>query len=337
MGSRDRNRDHPWWSAPLWQSSRIPIVPRSSARFPPPTPAARRLKSSASRPFGRLPSTHRHRWASTSRTLRNCCRARAQKNPSVAGVKAAKYDQFRQFLATAIAKGPLEVTMAGDLRVGAATRSVAETFGALPTRSGEFKKRGAAFQLGPLVVLSHQGKVAQRGLRHARSVFRQTRGAAHSRRHHARLAQRLRERAGTSYSMNVNADVGRIVGSADLPPGNARLFFEWLATITAALRDRGPTRNELDRARNPLIGTRASQINNNYWLDILSSLQREPPMAAIHRDWLPGLEKVRADDVQAAARQLGRCGSYSCARLDKIVSRATAWTPGLPFGARYAF
>ncbi len=56
--------------------------------------------------------------------------------PTMQDVQTAKLDQVKAIIAPALANGPIEITMVGDVSVEQATKAVAATFGALPRRSG---------------------------------------------------------------------------------------------------------------------------------------------------------------------------------------------------------
>src|ERR1043165_7503818 len=62
--------------------------------------------------------------------------------PSIAEVSAAKVDDLKALIVPALANGPLEVVVTGDVTVDGASRAVAPTFGALPERQEPGATRG---------------------------------------------------------------------------------------------------------------------------------------------------------------------------------------------------
>jgi zinc protease len=76
-----------------------------------------------------------------------------------------------------------------------------------------------------------------------------------------------------------------------------------MARITADMREKGVSEDELARARNPRMATiHKAQLTNEYWLARLEGIIADPRRLSIIRTTFPDYEKVTVSDVQAAAR-----------------------------------
>ena len=79
-------------------------------------------------------------------------------------------------------------------------------------------------------------------------------------------------------------------------------FVDDLAKITADLRTRPVSDDELARAKVPRVdGLRRAQVTNQFWLAELSGAQVDPRRLQLVRDMVPGTQKVTAADVREAA------------------------------------
>ncbi|HEY4265291.1 MAG TPA: insulinase family protein [Micropepsaceae bacterium] len=243
--------------------------------------------------------------------------------PTLADVQTAKLDQVKAIIAPALANGPIEVTMVGDVSVEQATKAVAATFGALPRRSGAPMALPAAGDLkfpAPTpepIVLHHAGR-ADQGVAaiawQTTDVYANSESAA--RRVvtdilQFRLMEQLRIKFGATYSPSATASASRtfpgygyIAAYAEIPPEKAQLFFDTVKQVTADLRAREPSKDEFERARKPELDTLEKAVQtNNYWLGSLSGAQTDERRLKLIRDARPGLETVTPADVQRVARE----------------------------------
>jgi zinc protease len=241
--------------------------------------------------------------------------------PTSAEVQAARSADLKAWLVPAFAKGPLEITVVGDVTVDQAIAAVAKTFGALPKRSGTYKQAAAGDTRMPAAnqtpaVLSHSG-AADQGIAAVAwpttGVYtdiklvpvRQLLAAILQ----DRVKQDLRERAGTSYTVQAQGqssavfpDFGLLMSFADIPPANAALFYESIAKHAAELRSAPVTSDELERARNPAVSNaRQAQQTNQYYLATLNEAQRQPLSLDLLRQTPSGLLAVTAADIQKCA------------------------------------
>ncbi|MEJ1968049.1 MAG: insulinase family protein [Rhizomicrobium sp.] len=241
--------------------------------------------------------------------------------PTLDEIKTARQDDAKALLAPALADGPLDVTIVGDVTVDQAIQSVAATFGALPHRHDAGPPRdgdesfpapapqpvvlthhGAPNQAIAAIVWPTQGFMKdmklQRSLRVMAEVFSQ------------RLLDELRTREGitytpgvATYSSVVSSGYGFVYALAQVPPDKIGNFYAAVSSVADNLATTRVGADELERARGPRIqDIQRQQQTNEYWLSLLGGVQQNPRLLDIVRTTVPDLQKVTPDDVQAAAR-----------------------------------
>ena len=226
----------------------------------------------------------------------------------------------------ALAAGPIEVVVVGDITVDKAIEAVAETFGALPKRPDPDAARAA----GARAPASRRRRPARWSRPTPAAPTRASRyvawpttdffdrsaqapastavlgaGAAAAPDRHAAteggrhlLAERRRD-------LQLGVPALRLHRRRD---GGAA-GRSWTAssptspTIAADLRDKPVTADELERAKKPAIeALEKATATNEYWLDGLAGAQADPRRLDALRSAEPNLESVSADDVQKAAQ-----------------------------------
>jgi len=238
-------------------------------------------------------------------------------------VQAAKLDQVKAIIAPALANGPIEITMVGDVSVDQATKAVAATFGALPRRSGAPMAPPLAGEVkfpaptAQPVVLRHAGR-ADQGVAaiawQTTDVFADSESAA--RRVvtdilQFRLMEQLRIKFGATYSPSADGQClahipgyGYIAAYAEIPPDKAQLFFDTVKQVTADLGAHEPSADEFERARRPELDTLEKAVEtNNYWLGALGGRANRRAASEAGPRCASRLEKVTPADVQRVARK----------------------------------
>jgi zinc protease len=242
--------------------------------------------------------------------------------PKLGEVQSAHSQDVRKLLEPALATGPIEVVMVGDMTVDQAIASVAATFGALPAR----RDPKVAAKPGDLkfpaptatpVVLTHQGR-ADQGLafiawpntdvigdmqevadrRVLMDIFR------------LRLTDQLRAKDGATYTPSAGSQAslafpgyGYLDAVAEIPPDKTQLFFDAVASISASLRDQGPTPDELERVREPEVASaKRDLLENQFWAANLMGAQFDDRHLALIRTSVSAVQQVTAADVQRAAQ-----------------------------------
>jgi len=241
--------------------------------------------------------------------------------PSIEEVKVAKLEDVKALLEPAIANGPIEVTIVGDVTVDDAGKSVAATFGALPRRG---EAHYAAPRAGDVkfpaptpepIVLYHQGRSDQGVSAIAwptTDVYSDSESAARrlvTNIIRSRLFDQLRVADGATYSPQTTAHAsltfpgyGYIAAFAEIPPDKSKLFFDAVAQVTADLAANGPSADEFERARKPeLDALEKAAETNGYWAGYLSDAQADERKLTLLRNAKPQLEHVTPADVQRVA------------------------------------
>lgn len=243
--------------------------------------------------------------------------------PSRAEIANARLADLQAQVAPHLTGDPIEVVVVGDVSVEKATEAVARTFGALPPRkpppplTEAQQKMGFPAPVEHPVVLTHKGRSDQAigyiawpttdfwsNPQHARedAVLGEVMGL--------RLIEQIRQAEGATYSPSVSYSHslvwdgwGYIAATVEVPPQKLDGFFADVRKIAADLRDKGPTADELERAKKPRIDAiLKSQLTNQYWLNELSGAQEDPRHLDFIRQLVPGTERVSAADVQRAAQ-----------------------------------
>ena len=243
--------------------------------------------------------------------------------PDAAQFTAQSPAQFKAEFAPALANGPIEVVIVGDIRVDKAIDAVAATFGALPPRPAPTSPGAAAATVAfpaptaTPIVLTHKGRGDQAiGLvvwptedflsdtQRARTIS--VLGAVLQ----LRLTEQLRKAESVTYSpsagssaSNVIAHYGYLSARVELPPAKLDGFFADVAQITADLRAKPVTPDELERAKLPAFDDLDKRRHTNaYWLNALAGAQADPREVAAIRTSEPQVQRVTAEDVQKAAQ-----------------------------------
>lgn len=240
--------------------------------------------------------------------------------PLLSDINASTVDQAKAIVAPAMAAGPVEITIVGDVTVDQAISAVAATFGALPQRtagraasSGDehFPKanaspvkiyhRGATNQAVAAIAWPTNGffpdMQAPRTLRVLSEIFSQ------------RLIDELRTREGitytpgaSTYSSLVTPSYGFVYALAQIPPEKIDTFYDVVAHVASDLRTKPVGADELERARGPRIeDIQRQQQTNEYWLALLPGAQAEPRRLDVIRSTIPDLKAVTVADLQKAA------------------------------------
>ncbi len=242
--------------------------------------------------------------------------------PQPADVEGATPETLTATFAPALASGPVEVVIVGDITVDKAVEAVAATFGALPPRADVPPPGQGAYtgfpRPGRPIVLTHGGRgdqaigyVAWRTDDFYSDPQRARNVSVLGEVMRLRLIEELRENQGVTYAPQVSyhhsktfGGWGYISAQIEAPPKKLDAFFTDVLAIAAELRNRPADADLLERARKPRVEMlfKARQTNE-YWLSELAGAQEDPRRLDAVRALVPGTERVTAADVQAAARQ----------------------------------
>jgi zinc protease len=242
--------------------------------------------------------------------------------PSSQEVAAATPAEFKATLETPIAKGPIDVIIVGDIPLDKAIAMTASTFGALPPRPAETvpasQRAVGLFHPTPKpVVLHHKGR-ADQSIAYAAwptDDFFSSPQRARTLRVLAevmenRLLEDLRLAAGVTYSPQASATAsltfpryGYLAAEVEIPPSKLNAFYDDLTKISADLRTKDVTADELARAKKPLVDDlEKSRASNEYWLEQLSGAYEEPRRFDAIRGVVQSLQSVDAAQLKQAAQ-----------------------------------
>jgi zinc protease len=241
--------------------------------------------------------------------------------PSAEEAKTQPIGPFKAMLSHALATGPLEVEIVGDVTVPQAIALTASTLGALPPRPpapiqpGEDEVRFPAPSPQP-IVRRHDGRADQaigyiawpipdlfsdpqrsRALTVATEVM------------DSRLIDQLRVAEGATYSPTAAAvasetfpGYGYAFASVETPPTKLDGFYAAVDKITQAMAQSGVTADEFERARKPHVDALIkAQQTNEFWLTRLEGAQTDPRRLALIRQMIPGYARLTLKDIQDVA------------------------------------
>ena len=244
--------------------------------------------------------------------------------PSREDLAAARLDDLKAAVTPALASGPLEIVIVGDITVDKAIDAAGRTFGALPKRADPAPLPPGALKVrtpsggGEAVVRTHKGRGDQAVLFTAwptTGFYEDPRGARANRLLAAilglRLTEELREKQGATYSPSADSTQsleipgwGYISTVTEIPPDRIAAVTQDIRRIAKDLASRAPTDDEMARARKPMLeSVLQGRETNGYWISTLSGVQADPRGLDAVRSLIPTLEGLTAADVQAAARK----------------------------------
>jgi zinc protease len=243
--------------------------------------------------------------------------------PNLAEVQGETLDDLKSQVAPALASGPIEITIVGDITIDKAIAAVADTFGALLQRPDPgapgAPAHGPAFPAPTVqpVARTHTGRADQAiGFMAwpTDDYFANPQAARVNtilgEVMQLRLIDVLRLKEGVTYSPAARSSAslvwphwGYVSAQVEAPPDKLAGFFADAASIAADLRNTEVSADELERAKKPRIEALQKAVaTNEYWLNGLAGAQRDPRRLDVMRSAEAGLERVSADDVRKAAQ-----------------------------------
>ncbi len=243
--------------------------------------------------------------------------------PTREALEAATPNDLRAMTAQALAHGPVEVTLVGDLSVDQAIAAVSRTLGALPAReAGKIPPDADEVRFpeptATPITLIDSGRPDQAiaaiawpmtGFFSDMQASRADMLAGEVLQN--RLIDKIRIAEGKTYSPQTEVDLsqsfptyGFALAEVEVPPAEIPGFFASVKSIAADMADHGVSADELERARNPrLAGIKRAQLTNDYWLLDLEGAQADPRRLDLIRSTLPDYAAVTTSDIQNAARR----------------------------------
>ncbi len=243
--------------------------------------------------------------------------------PTSASLVAAKPDDLRSLLKEPLSRGPVDVTIVGDITVDHAIALTAATLGALPPRPAASPVPAAARVVrfpGPTATPIMRVDTGRADQAVAAVAWPAPDFFADMKRSRAimlagdvlenRLIDKVRIAQGATYSPQTHVDLSQVfpgygytLNEVEMPPPLIPGFFDTVTTTARDMIDNGVSADELDRARNPRIaGLKKAQLTNEYWLADLTGALADPRRLDLIRSTFPDYEAISLADIQAAAR-----------------------------------
>ncbi|HEX2853566.1 MAG TPA: insulinase family protein [Opitutaceae bacterium] len=230
-------------------------------------------------------------------------------------------DEIKAWLTPQLMRGPLEVSVVGDLDVEATIDAVAKTLGALPTREPKLALNDLRKVSFPQKTFAKEYTIESEIPKGVVQIYWPTTDALDIQRTRRmtllaeifsdRLRLKVRQELGGTYSPEVEnapSDVfpgyGFLTVSIDVDPSKAGKITEVVMAIADDLAANGATDDELERARQPVLTrTRESLRTNGYWLgSVLLRAQEKPEVLEWARTRIADLEGIKAAEINALAK-----------------------------------
>ena len=227
--------------------------------------------------------------------------------------------QWRDLLKGPLTRGPVEVTIVGDVSADQAIAAMARTFGALPERPAARAETASISLAKPSATPVRFTDAGRPDQAIGVVAWPESDFYADMRRSRAdmlagevfqnRLLDRVRISEGATYSPEMQVELsqyfsgyGYALAQVEMPPQKLPSFFAAAADIARDMASKGITDDELTRARAPRVaGLAKAQRTNEYWLGDLSGSIADPRRLALIRTTFPDYAAVTPADIQASA------------------------------------
>lgn len=229
--------------------------------------------------------------------------------------------EAKAWLAPQLARGPIEVSLVGDLDVEAAIDAVAKTLGALPAREPRpsldalkkisFPKEPFTKHYTITSEIPKGNVVVYWPTNDGMDVKRARRLSMLAGVLNDRLRVKIREEIAGTYSPSAGSNAsdtfagyGYIQAGCVVDPAMAEKISDLIVTIGNDLATNGVTEDELKRTRQPVLtATRESLRTNNYWGgNVLGRAQEKPEVLDWARTRLPDIEAITAAELSELAK-----------------------------------
>jgi zinc protease len=220
----------------------------------------------------------------------------------------------REWLSPALADGPIELSIVGDIDTEAAIGFVAKTFGALPARTAKptyEAQRKVSYPAKGYEALRTVPTEIQRAQLYVFWPTTDSKDIALARRLNIladvledRIRLKLRDSLGGTYSPSTShhasevfTNYGFMMVQAGADPAETTKLLAAIRDVAETLRNGGITDDELERAKQPVLAKITETMRTNgYWLNTVMAACREQPRRL---DWA----RTRKDDVAAITRE----------------------------------
>ncbi|MEM6555386.1 MAG: insulinase family protein [Pseudomonadota bacterium] len=231
-------------------------------------------------------------------------------------------DDARQVLDPILNSGAIEIGIVGDFNKDEIIAAVAQTLGALPLRNSAHAKLSDSFDVTfpppDRVTLTHTGAPDQGAVHMAWPISKRwtaEQGQKYtmlSRILQDRVLRRIREDLGLSYSPRARISFSEVYDgyayasvSITADPMHHRQIEATMIEIVADLRKGGITKDEIDRARQPLLENfESARGENGGWIMLVAYAQTKPERLDVRRKRDEAYMAFTPDLLDAAAAEL---------------------------------
>lgn len=240
--------------------------------------------------------------------------------PALSTLEAIPLSAARSFIDKSLKSAPLEIDVVGDVDVNTVIRCAAAYFGSLPKRSGKMGNnttRPVNFPKGRSLVVKIPTPIDKGLVIMAYPTtdiwdIHTTRCVSIlSEIFSDQMMQRIREKLGAAYSpfsynrpSRAYPGYGVLQALVIVNPKDADTVREAIASIAADLAKNGVTKDELKRARKPILTGIKEQIKTNgYWLNtVLKGSARHPAQLEWSRTILADYQTIKAGEIDRVAK-----------------------------------
>jgi zinc protease len=244
--------------------------------------------------------------------------------PAESEAAALTEADFMTLLAGPIENDALEISVVGDIDEAAATKLLAETFGALKPRSRVDRTRPDAVLTAypklapPPIKALHTGPKDKAVVMMVWPTIATTQALTHEERVdlilanvlHSKITDQIRKKLGQTYTPNVNLSVDRggdqnaIGTTIETTPAQVDAVVDEIKQIAAVLARGGITPDALEQVRKPLLDADAQQRTyNGWWLSVMDGSFEHPEFLLNARTRQHDFATINLDEVKAEARR----------------------------------
>ncbi|MDB2386976.1 insulinase family protein [Shewanella sp.] len=241
--------------------------------------------------------------------------------PSVAALQSFSMSDLKPMVENAIAKGPVEIGIVGDISPQDAADDVAQTFGALAINADEKEARLPIPSLAiksEKVILHHKGEdntaliSGYWALPDASDEQQSFQFLLLENVIRNRITQAVRESIGAAYSPWVARqqsyeikNFGYLSINSNTTVERVDQVFEVYKQVLTSLQRTVISDDELNRAAAPLIAAvRQQPDNNHYWFNLASIAQGFPEIITAQSHMLEALSLITKEDILATANKI---------------------------------
>lgn len=244
--------------------------------------------------------------------------------PTLKQLQSITMQDIEKVVSPSLNRGPIEITVVGDLQEEEVVKAIAATFGALPKRLEVLPEPASARNIrfpkeAVKLRLEHEGGADQASAYVAwagpdfNSNPKRARAVGLLREMlKVRLTEEFREVQGATYSPSASSHAstnfpgfGYMTASAETKPDLVEGFFKTLDAVIAELATGDFTDDLIERARTPIVKSiEKGRLGNGFWVGSLSDVQTDPRGIDAIRTQLSELQAITKAELVEVATQI---------------------------------